>query len=105
MSLPASMKGLDPDGMEKGHLRRAFTGLLPDRLLWRRKVQFGTGSGAQELLGDRWDTRIDDCELAGARAAAQSGPRTKEELAYYRAFRRALPTVRPEAVLTRFATP
>jgi asparagine synthase (glutamine-hydrolysing) len=29
--------------------------------------------------------------------------RSKEELAYYRAFRRALPEVRPDAVLTRFA--
>ncbi|HEY0538910.1 MAG TPA: asparagine synthase (glutamine-hydrolyzing) [Actinoallomurus sp.] len=104
MSLPASMKGLEPDGMEKGHLRRAFAGRLPDRLLWRRKVQFGTGSGAQGLLGDRWDTRIDDTELSAARAESGDAPRTKEELAYYRAFRRALPTVRPEAVLTRFAT-
>ncbi|MBM4792345.1 asparagine synthase (glutamine-hydrolyzing) [Streptomyces sioyaensis] len=102
VSLPPELKGLEPDGMEKGHLRRAFTGWLPEQLLWRRKVQFGTGSGAQDVLapqpgaGDH--DRVSDAE------ASEMGLRTEEEIAYYRAFRRALPDVRPEAVLTRFAT-
>jgi asparagine synthase (glutamine-hydrolysing) len=113
MSLPPRMKALDPDGMEKGHLRRAFDGWLPERLLWRRKVQFGTGSGAEGLLSPYWDEHLDDAELAAAQrefdadgdhGAGGPGLRSKEELAYYRAFRRALPAVRPEAVLTRFAT-
>lgn len=103
MSLPAEIKAQEPDGMEKGHLRRAFDGWLPDRLLWRRKAQFGTGSGAQDLLSPYWEQRVTDAELATARDA-DTDLRTKEELAYYRAFRRALPDVRPEAVLTRFAT-
>ncbi|MEV6307409.1 asparagine synthase (glutamine-hydrolyzing) [Streptomyces sp. NPDC051840] len=105
MSLPARMKGLEADGMEKGHLRRAFTGRLPDHLLWRRKEQFGTGSGAEGLLGPLWNSRITDSEFADA-VTGDSTPelRSKEELGYYRTFRRALPGVRPEAVLTRFAT-
>ncbi|WP_245179001.1 asparagine synthase-related protein [Streptomyces montanisoli] len=105
MSLPADMKTLEADGMEKGHLRRAFAGRLPHHLLWRRKEQFGTGSGAQSVLSPVWDSRITQDEYAAA--LAQDGVpqlRSKEELGYYRAFRTALPGVRPAAVLTRFAT-
>ncbi|MFJ8885067.1 asparagine synthase (glutamine-hydrolyzing) [Streptomyces sp. NPDC102402] len=105
MSLPAHMKGLEDDGMEKGHLRRAFTGRLPDHLLWRRKEQFGTGSGAESLLSPLWDGRITDEEFAAAASGAGAPElRSKEELGYYRTFRSALPGIRPEAVLTRFAT-
>ncbi|MGW7514080.1 asparagine synthase (glutamine-hydrolyzing) [Streptomyces sp. NPDC054796] len=105
MSLPAEVKSLEPDGMEKGHLRRAFAGWLPEGLLWRRKEEFGTGSGARDVLGAGWEERIGDAEFAAARDA-EGAPelRGKEELAYYRAFCRALPGVRPQAVLTRFAT-
>ncbi|MEV6262659.1 asparagine synthase (glutamine-hydrolyzing) [Streptomyces sp. NPDC051784] len=105
MSLPAHMKGLEDDGMEKGHLRRAFAGRLPEHLLWRRKEQFGTGSGAESLLSPLWDSRIADDEFAAA-VTAEDLPelRSKEELGYYRTFREALPGVRPDAVLTRFAT-
>ncbi|WP_406135945.1 asparagine synthase (glutamine-hydrolyzing) [Streptomyces sp. NBC_01089] len=105
MSLPAHLKALEEDGMEKGHLRRAFAGRLPDHLLWRRKEQFGTGSGAQSLLAPLWDSRITEAEFAAA-VARDGMPelRSKEELGYYRIFRGALPGVRPDAVLTRFAT-
>jgi len=104
MSLPPELKGLEPDGMEKGHLRRAFAGWLPESLLWRRKVQFGTGSGAQDVLAPHFDGLIADGELAAERRESGVDLRSNEELAYYRAFRRALPSVRPEAVITRFAT-
>lgn len=105
MSLPPELKALEEDGMEKGHLRRAFAGRLPEHLLWRRKEQFGTGSGAQSVLSPLWEGRVTDEEFAAA--TAQDGMphlRGKEELGYYRSFRTALPGVRPEAVLTRFAT-
>lgn len=104
MSLPPEMKGLEPDGMEKGHLRRAFAGWLPDSLLWRRKVQFGTGSGAQDVLAPHFDGLVEDGELVAAQLESGVDLRTNEELSYYRAFRRALPSVRPDAVITRFAT-
>ncbi|MEU4674883.1 asparagine synthase (glutamine-hydrolyzing) [Amycolatopsis sp. NPDC023774] len=100
MSLPDEVKVLGPDGIEKTHLRRAFTGWLPGSVLWRRKAEFGTGSGAQDLLTPYWESRITDADLAANRTAQV---RSKEELAYYRAFRRALPEIRPRSVLTRFA--
>jgi asparagine synthase (glutamine-hydrolysing) len=104
MSLPPELKALEPDGTEKGHLRRAFAGWLPESLLWRRKVQFGTGSGAQDVLAPHFDGLIGDGELAAARRESGVDLRSNEELSYYRAFRRALPSVRPAAVITRFAT-
>lgn len=105
MSLPAELKALEADGMEKGHLRRAFASWLPDHLLWRRKEQFGTGSGAQSVLSPLGDSRITDAEFATAVARDDTPDlRNKEELGYYRTFRRVLPGVRPEAVITRFAT-
>jgi asparagine synthase (glutamine-hydrolysing) len=104
MSLPPELKVLEPDGTEKGHLRRAFAGWLPESLLWRRKVQFGTGSGAQDVLAPHFGELIVDGELATARRESGVELRSNEELAYYRAFRRAFPSVRPEAVITRFAT-
>ncbi|MGH8879487.1 MAG: asparagine synthase-related protein, partial [Stackebrandtia sp.] len=105
MSLPAELKALEDDGMEKGHLRRAFTGWLPEHLLWRRKEQFGTGSGAESVLSPLGDSRITDAEFATAVSRADTPDlRNKEELGYYRTFRHLLPGVRPEAVLTRFAT-
>ena len=103
MALPPELKTMD-HGMEKTHLRRAFDGWLPGHLLWRRKSAFGTGSGAQDVMGPRWEARFTDAELAAARDTVTPPLRTKEELGYYEIFRRALPGVRPEAVLTRFAT-
>lgn len=103
MSLPDQVKVLDEDGMEKSHLRRAFTGWLPDSVLWRRKEEFGTGSGAEGLLTPYWEQRVSDADLAAARAHRDAELRSKEEVAYYRAFRRALPEIRPGSVLTRFA--
>lgn len=104
MSLPPELKALEPGGTEKGHLRRAFAGWLPASLLWRRKVQFGTGSGARDVLAPHFAGLIDEGELATARRESGVELRSTEELAYYRAFRRSLPSVRPEAVITRFAT-
>ncbi|GAB2985566.1 asparagine synthase B [Amycolatopsis acidiphila] len=103
MSLPDEVKLLGEDGIEKSHLRRAFTGWLPDSVLWRRKLEFGTGSGAQDLLTPYWERQVSDDDLAVARADTDTQVRSKEELAYYRAFRRALPEIRPHSVLTRFA--
>ena len=99
MGLPAQYKELEY-AVEKAHLRRAFDGWLPEELLWRRKSQFGTGSGAQDLLGPGLRARAGEADLRASAAPV----RAREELVYYRAFRRALPEIRPEAVLTRFAT-
>ena len=50
LHLPAGWKVAGPDHPEKRLLRQAFDGWLPEELLWRTKEEFGTGSGAQEVL-------------------------------------------------------
>ncbi len=69
---------------------------MPDELLWRKKAQFGTGSGAREVLGDAVSTTITDEQFEAERGAIEPAAATKEELAYFRIFREALPGLRAE---------
>jgi asparagine synthase (glutamine-hydrolysing) len=91
-------------GQEKTVLREAFTGWLPDDLLWRPKEQFGDGSGTAAVM----DQRIDDLVPRGSgwreeRVAGLPAPRSREELAYQRMFAERLEGV-GAGVLGRFAT-
>ncbi|MDQ3610212.1 MAG: asparagine synthase-related protein, partial [Actinomycetota bacterium] len=107
LSLPVGWKTASEGRMEKHLLRRAFEGALPDEVLWRRKAQFGDGSGATDVLRERVAATVSDADLAAARAGANGGlpaPRTHEELGYQRMFRAYLEGVHPERVLGRFAT-
>ena len=104
LSLPAEGK-LHAEGRpEKRLLREAFAGWLPDALLWRRKAEFGDGSGAASVLRHRLAAGVSDEGFAAARAAVRPPLRTKEELAYHRIFEAHLPGVRPERTIGRFAT-
>jgi asparagine synthase (glutamine-hydrolysing) len=97
-------KAARPGEPEKRGLREAFTGWLPEELLWREKSQFGDGSGAAEVLTDALEGSITGQELAAERGTVDPPLRTREELAYLRIFRDHLPGVRPERTLERFAT-
>jgi asparagine synthase (glutamine-hydrolysing) len=95
---------LTPPGRpEKAVLREAFTGWLPDELLWRDKAEFGDGSGARDVLSETVSAQITDEEFAAERGAVDPPLRTKEELAYFRIFRAHLVGVRPEVAISRFA--
>jgi asparagine synthase (glutamine-hydrolysing) len=88
---------------EKKLLREAFSGWLPEDLLWRDKAEFGDGSGARDVLSAVTEEAISDTEFAAERDAVTPPLRTKEELAYYRIFRAHLEGVRPEVAISRFA--
>jgi len=104
LRLPAAWKLPGPNGAEKGLLRRAFDGWLPEAILWREKAEFGDGSGAASVLQEAMSAGIADGDLERERAAVDPPLRSREELAYYRIFRDHLPGVRPEATIGRFAT-
>ncbi len=89
--------------MEKQLLREAFDGWLPDELLWRVKAEFGDGSGARDVLSDELSRTVSDAEFDAERAAVEPQLRTKEEVAYYRVWRKHLPGISPEQTLSRFA--
>ena len=104
LRVPAQEKLASAERPEKLLLRRAFTGWLPDELLWRDKAEFGDGSGARDVLSAAVEAPITAGELAAERDAVVPPLRTREELAYYRIWVEALEGVRPELALTRSAT-
>jgi asparagine synthase (glutamine-hydrolysing) len=104
LRLPASSKLAGAGRAEKWLLREAFSGWLPEDLLWRGKSQFGDGSGAASVLTDAVTASVSEEEFARERDAVDPPLRTREELAYYRVFRDHLAGVRAEATVGRFAT-
>ena len=104
LRLPAASKLARPGEPEKRLLREAFSGWLPDELLWREKSQFGDGSGAAEVLTAAMEATVGEAEFDQERDVLDPPLRTREELAYFRIFREHLPGVRPERTVGRFAT-
>jgi asparagine synthase (glutamine-hydrolysing) len=103
LGLPAAWK-THTGGPEKRLLREAFTGVVPDELLWREKSEFGDGSGAATVLTDVMEGRVTQAEFERERGVVDPPLRTREELAYYRIFSEHLAGVRPERTVARFAT-
>jgi asparagine synthase (glutamine-hydrolysing) len=104
IGLPAAWKTHSGAGLEKRLLREAFTGAVPDELLWRQKSQFGDGSGAADVLTKVMEARVTDEDLERERELVDPPLRTREELVYYRIFSEHLAGVRPESTVARFAT-
>jgi len=102
LSLPAGWKLAGEDQTEKRLLRQAFDGWLPDDFLWRKKAQFGDGSGASSVLKRRMEESITEEEFE--RAEVEPSLRTREEAAYYRIFSDYLGEIRPKQTIGRFAT-
>ncbi len=104
LRLPAESKLAGPGEPEKRLLREAFSGWLPDELLWREKSQFGDGSGAAAVLTGAMEETVSEADFECERDAVDPPLRTREELAYFRVFSEHLPGVRPERTVDRFAT-
>jgi len=104
LRLPAASKLAGPGQPEKRLLREAFSGWLPEELLWRGKSQFGDGSGAASVLTTVMEDTVDEAEFERERHVLDPPLRTREELAYFRIFSKHLPGVRPEHTVGRFAT-
>lgn len=103
LALAPGWKVSSADQMEKRLLRQSFEGWLPHDMLWRRKEQFGDGSGAAEVLQRVLAEEISDEELEREASITDPPLRTKEELAYHRVYARHLGGVRPERTISRFA--
>jgi asparagine synthase (glutamine-hydrolysing) len=104
LSLPAGWKLAGEDQEEKRLLRQAFEGWLPDDFLWRKKAQFGDGSGAASVLKEIMEERVTEEEFERERHEVEPPLRTREEVAYYRIFAEDLGEVRPRCTIGRFAT-
>ena len=76
----------DAQRLEKGVLRAAFEGYLPDSILWRQKEQFsdGVGYGWIDGLKAHAEARVSDRELAAAGKRFPVNPPATKEAYYYR---------------------
>lgn len=84
-----------PQRMEKGVLRQAFDGYLPEQILWRQKEQFsdGVGYGWIDGLKAHAESQVSDRELAAAdKRFPVNPPQTKEAYFYRTVFERFYPT-------------
>ena len=100
MRMDASYKMIDKtrtdaQRMEKGVLRQAFDGYLPEQILWRQKEQFsdGVGYGWIDGLKAHAEAQVSDRELAAAdKRFPVNPPQTKEAYFYRSVFERFFPT-------------
>ena len=103
MALPPAWKIVTEERDAKWLLRRAFDGWLPDEVLWRRKEQFGQGTGMNDVLREHFGATVTQAELQEEKDAVSPPLRTREELAYFRMFSRVLEGVDAQATVGRFA--
>ena len=75
-----------PQRMEKGLLRAAFDGYLPDEILWRQKEQFsdGVGYGWIDGLKAHAEAQVSDRVLAAADKRFPVNPPATKEAYWYR---------------------
>lgn len=94
MSMDAAHKMAGKGRIEKAVLREAFTGVLPDEILWRQKEQFsdGVGYGWIDGLKAHAEAYVSDAMLAQAALRFPvNPPQTKEAYWYRELFEREFP--------------
>ena len=88
-------KAPTPRPMEKFILRNAFTGYIPDEVLWRQKEQFsdGVGYGWIQSLKDHAEHEVTDSMMRGAAERFPvKTPETKEGYLYRQLFEHHFPS-------------
>jgi asparagine synthase (glutamine-hydrolysing) len=101
--VPVEWKLPGEHGQEKRLLREAFDGWLPEDILWRRKAQFGDGSGAADALGEQIARRFGGDRWKDQDLPGLPKPRSAEEAVYQRIFAHHLDGIRADRVLGLFA--
>jgi asparagine synthase (glutamine-hydrolysing) len=89
LAIPARWKIRGAQEMEKWPLRQGFANLLPEEVAWRGKSKFWEGSGTAAPLTKFAEIEISDQDFF-AEGDLGNGDRlqSKEELMYYRIFKR-----------------
>ena len=103
LALPPEWKLLSSDRPAKWMLRRAFDGWLPDEILWRRKEQFGQGTGMNDVLSGHYAATVTSEELEQQAGVLDPPLRTREELAYYVMFAETFGGFDISRIIGRFA--
>ena len=93
MSIPPRYKMFSDERIEKYIFRKAFSGLLPDDILWRRKEAFSDGVSGHErswfqIIREYIDTEVTDDEYNNAINIIHNAPYDKESFYYRKIFDR-----------------
>jgi asparagine synthase (glutamine-hydrolysing) len=100
MGIPPRYKMFSDERIEKYIFRKAFDGLLPDDILWRRKEAFSDGVSGHErswfqIIRDYIDTKVTDEEYNtyknGCLKTEHNVPYDKESYYYRTVFERLYP--------------
>lgn len=90
LTIPPQLKIYN--GIEKYILRKAFADLLPEEILWREKEKFSRGAGSASVFERIAEREISDRAFERERHLPNGMTlRSKEELYYYRVWRRYFP--------------
>jgi asparagine synthase (glutamine-hydrolysing) len=89
MSIPPRYKMFDDNRIEKYIFRKAFNGILPDDILWRRKEAFSDGVSGHErswfqIIRDYIDKQVTEDEYNNA--SYHNAPYDKESFYYRKIF-------------------
>jgi len=87
LTIPPEYKVREVEGekIEKWIFRKAFSGRLPDQIIWRRKLEFSQGSGSASQLPRHFEKVVSDSEFREARTR-HPFLRSKEEYYYFQIF-------------------
>jgi len=92
LKIPARWKIYGQEQVEKWILRRAFSGRLPDNIVWRVKRPFAAGAGSSAIMGPLAEKTVSSSDFMSHRQTDE-GLRlnSAEELYYYRLFKERFP--------------
>jgi len=92
LKIPAKWKVYGQEQVEKWILRKAFSGRLPEHIVWRVKIPFATGAGSSAVMGSLVEKQVSGSDFMANRRT-EEGLRlySAEELYYYRIFKKSFP--------------
>lgn len=92
LKIPAKWKVYGREQVEKWILRRAFSGRLPEDIVWRSKRPFAAGAGSSAIMGSLVEKQVSSSNFI-AHQQTEEGLRlnSAEELYYYRIFKDSFP--------------
>lgn len=88
LAVPSRWKIRGKPPVEKWPLRRGLAEELPDSVIWREKSKFWQGAGSANLMADHAEQVISDREFESECGKYDFQISSKEELLYYRIFKR-----------------
>ena len=92
LKIPAKWKVYGQEQVEKWILRKAFSGRLPEHIVWRVKCPFAAGAGSSAIMGSLAEKLVSSSNFLAHRQT-EEGLRlnSAEELYYYRIFKGSFP--------------